>query len=241
MLLDTLQLSSSDELLRKFASHNVSVPSRGSGQTKDHREIWVASRFLCTIASSAYFTYPLRVEFSDRPDLILEFERGESKSIGIEITEAISQNAAKLQAELERDGRADICHHVPEHKYSDSRQDLETQRNIVLGDIASPPIMGNAVERNWYVAIREFVCKKTEKIMHPDFRRFPENWLLIYDNWSPSPPYSEVQRIINQLSQDLFASDRKQPFDRVFILDSEIMWECRKDVTPISYQVVTPS
>ena len=237
MLLDTLQISSSDELLRKLASHNVSVPPRGSGQTKDHREFWVASRFLCTIASSTYFSYPLRVEFSDKPDLILKFERGEPKSIGIEITEAISQNAAKLQAELERDGRADI-YHVPEHKYSDSRQDLETQRKIVRGKVPSPPIMGNAVERNWCVAIREFVCKKTEKFMHPDFRRYPENWLLIYDNWSPSPPYSEVQRIINQLSQNLFASDWKQPFDRVFILNSEIMWECREDVIPISYPFI---
>ena len=223
------------------------MPPHGSGQTKDHREIWVASRFLCTIASSAYFTYPLRVEFSDRPDLILEFERGEPKSIGVEITEAISQNAAKLQAELavkpqaelEQDDRVEI-YHVPEHKYSDSRQDLETQRKIFQGKVPSPPIMGNAVERNWYVAIREFVCKKIEKIMHPDFRRFPENWLLIYDNWSPSPPYSEVQCMINQLSQNLFASDRKQPFDRVLILDSEIMWECREDVIPISYQVITP-
>ena len=60
----------------------------------------------------------------------LEFERGEPKSISIEITEAISQNAAKLQAELERDGRAEI-YHVPEHKHSESRQDLEMQRKIV--------------------------------------------------------------------------------------------------------------
>ncbi len=78
MSLDTLRASSADDLLHKIDSCNVSVPPRGCGQTKYRSERRVAFRFLRTIERSI-LSYPLRVEFSDKPDLILEFERGEPK------------------------------------------------------------------------------------------------------------------------------------------------------------------
>ena len=103
MPLDILFALSPDDLLQKIDSRNVSVPPRGCGQTKQHRETWVTFRFLRTIASSTILSYPLRVKLSDKPDLILEFEGREPKSIGIELTEAISQNAAQIDAELQRE------------------------------------------------------------------------------------------------------------------------------------------
>lgn len=222
--LDSLKASSADDLLHKIASRNVSVPPRGFGQTKGYREIWVAFRFLRTTGSSPLLSYPLRVEFSDKPDLILEFEGGKPKSIGIEITEAISPNAAKLQVELERDGMAGF-YSVPEHKYFDSRQDLEKQRKIVRGEAPSPPIMGDAIEQNWYDAILRVICTKSTKFKHSDFRCYPENWLLIYDNWSPHIPDSEVDAMIIKINQYLSESSWRHPFDRIFIQSSERMWK----------------
>ena len=225
MSLDTLRASSPDDLLHKIDSCNVSVPPRGSGQTKYHNERRVAFRFLRTIASSTHISYPLLVEFSDKPDLILEFESGEPKSIGIEITEAISQNAAQIQAEIEQEGITGIFP-VPAYKYTDSRKELEVQRKVVRGEVPPRPIMGDVLEQNWYDAILQIICTKTTKFKHSDFRYFPENWLLVFDNWSPHISDWEIDAMIININQHLSECSWQHPFDRIFIQNSERrMWK----------------
>ncbi len=225
--LNTLVALSADDLLQKIASRKVSVPPHGSGQTHEHgriREAWVAFRFLHTIAKCPLLSYPIRVEFSDKPDLILVFERKGQMTIGIEITEATSQNSVKLQVELERDG-IDGVWHIPEHKWSDSQRDLEKQRKIYRGELLSPPIMGDAIERNWHDAILGIISKKTKKVKHPEFRCYLHNWLLIYDNWTPHIPDWEVNTMITKVNQHLSECSWQHPFDRIFLQGSERMWK----------------
>ena len=221
---DILFALSPDDLLQKIDSRKVSVPPRGCGGTKQHGETWVAFRFLGTIASSTILSYPLRVILSDKPDLILEFEGGEPKSIGIEITEAIPQNAAQIDAELQREKLTGVFP-VPEYKYSDSRKELVEQRKIVRGEVSPYPIMGDKLEQNWYDAFKGIICTKSTKFKHSDFRSYPENWLLIYDNWRPHIPDSEVDAMIIKINQYLAESSWQQPFDRIFIQRSERMWK----------------
>ena len=100
--------------------------------------------------------------------------------------------------------------------------------------------MGDAIEQNWKEAILGTVRKKVDNFDKPCFKCYRNNWLLIYDNWSPAPSSSEVRRVTEELRQSLFPNDWQQPFDRVFVLSSEIMWGFREDVIPISYRVTTP-
>ena len=58
-----------------------------------------------------------------------------------------------------------------------------------------------------------------------NFRCYPENWLLIYDNWSPHIPDSEVDAMIIKINQYLSESSWRHPFDRIFIQSSERMWK----------------
>ena len=203
MPLDILFALSPDDLLQKIDSRNVSVPPRGCGQTKQHRETWVTFRFLRTIASSTILSYPLRVKLSDKPDLIL---------------------AAQIDAELQREKLTGVFP-VPEYKYSDSRKALGRQRKIVLGEVPPDPLMGDQLEQNWYDAFKGIIYTKATKFKHSDFRSYPENWLLIYDNWRPHIPDSEVDAMIIKINQYLSECSWQQPFDRIFIQSSERMWK----------------
>ena len=238
----SFEVSSSYDLNCKLHSFYISVPPRGRGRKTEHTERWVTCRFLCTIANSHLLSYPLRVKSMDKPDLLLEIKTSKPKRVGVEITEAVSQFQANHDARIAQSDDSTDIHLIPEYTFID--QNLSStefkKRKKEFEEGRERPIMGNAVELNWKKAILGFVCKKTAKFSHPDFTHYPENWLLIYDNWSPCPPDSEVRNMINELSHSLFANDWQQPFDRVFILRFEMLWELNKDKHPISYRVTTP-
>ena len=241
------EVSSSNDLICKLHSYDTSVPQRGQGRKTEHTERWVTCRFLRAIADTPLLSYPLRVESRDKPDLVLEIKTREPKQIGIEITEAVPQVYANLEANFVQSGDSTGIHHVPENKFSVQRLPkkefkklIEESRKINEGKKYPRPIMGDAIVQNWKEAILGTVEKKVDGFNKPCFKCYRYNWLLIYDNWSPAPPSSEVRRVTEELSQSLFPNDSQQPFDRVFVLSSEIMWGFREDVIPISYRV-TPA
>ena len=241
------EVSSSNDLICKLHSYDTSVPQRGQGRKTEHTERWVTCRFLRAIADTPLLSYPLRVESRDKPDLVLEIKTREPKQIGIEITEAVSQVWANLEANFVQSGDSTGIHHVPENKFSVQRLPkkefkklIEESRKINEGKKYPRPIMGDAIEKNWKEAILGTVEKKADNFNKPCFKCYRNNWLLIYDNWSPAPPSCEEQGLTKELSQFLFPNDWQQPFDRVFVLSSEIIWEFREGVIPISYQVTMP-
>ena len=237
---ETFEVSSSNDLICKLHSYDTSVPQRGQGQKTEHTERWVTCRFLRTIADTPLISYPLRVESRDKPDLVLEIKTREPKQIGIETTEAVSQFGAYLEAKFNQSGDSTGTFLVPENKFSVQRLPKKEFKKLIEGQKHPRPIMGDVVERNWKEAILGTVKKKVDAFNKPCFKFYRNNWLLIYDNWSPAPPSWEVQGVTIELSQFLFANDWQQPFDRVFVLSSERMWEFREDVIPISYRVTTP-
>ena len=172
--------------------------------------------------------------------MVLEIKTREPKQIGIEITEAVSQFGAYLEAKFNQSGDLTGTYLVPENKFSAERPSKKEFRELIEGKKRPRPIMGDAVERNWMDGIRGTVKKKVDAFNKPCFKCYRNNWLLVYDNWSPAPPSCEEQGLTKELSQFLFPNDWQQPFDRVFVLSSEIMWEFREDVIPISYGVTTP-
>ena len=212
--------SSSDDLICKIEYYDVEVPARRADRTKDKTELWAAFRLLHSIAYAKIIAFPICIELRERPDLVLKFDRGEPSSIGIEIVEAVAQNDAKLRSELGPNGAPEI-RSIPQYRISDTMQDLQWQRNIFCGRTLGIPMMGNSIERNWYDAILETVRKKNDRFKKPGFCRHPENWLLIYDNWSPHAPHSEVDAILPDLKQDLFSSNRHNSFNEIILLRQE--------------------
>ena len=228
------EATSPSDLTCKLHSWDVCVPSRGQGRNKHHTESWVACRFLHTFSNTELLSYPLCVKPDDRPDLVLEFKVQYYRQIGIEITEAVSPIWANIQAKWSQNDSI----LVPELKIDDPHWSKEKIENYVKsGGQSSPPIMGDAPIRNWNKAIHVIVKKKVRNFKKPDFKKYPNNWLLVYDNWSGGPTDWEILKVSNKLRQDLYTSDWDNPFDRVFIQSSKMILEFGRQGDPVPYPV----
>ncbi len=89
-----LQANRIDELHSQLRSANVEVPGRASGRTSEHVEIYSIVRLLAT-RPYGLADFPLKLLKQERPDFVLTLNGNE---VGIEHTEAISQNDAKAAA-----------------------------------------------------------------------------------------------------------------------------------------------
>ena len=116
--MDPLDAASPSDLHRKLHASDIRVPRRTKGRTTRHTETWVACRFLATIAGTDLVHFPLRVEPGNRPDLVLCSPTGR---IGIELTEAISTDQARVDATVEREGSSEF-RFIPRYRVSDPRR-----------------------------------------------------------------------------------------------------------------------
>ena len=228
------EATSPSDLTSKLHSWDVCVPRRGEGRTKHHTERWVTCRFLDTISNTELLSYPLCVKPDDRPDLVLELKLQNHRQIGIEITEAVYSTWANIDARCHQNDPILVPEikiddpHWPKHKIDDY---------VKCRGQNSLPIMGDAMIRNWYNAIYFFVNKKARKFKKPGFKKYPNNWLLVHDNLSASPPDWEIKEVSNKLGQDLYTSDWENPFDKIFILSSKMVLEFGRQSEPIAYPV----
>ena len=95
--------------------------------------------------------FPVRVEPGDRPDLVLS---GPAGLIGIELTEAISTDQAKVDA-MVSDFRP-----IPHYRISDPARSQSEIRTLARGQSQILPRMGDSVERDWVEAMLHIVARK---------------------------------------------------------------------------------
>ena len=213
--------ASPDELCEKLRQRDVRVPGRTRGRTTGHSEIWVTCRFLATIAASDLLRYPMRVEPGDRPDLVLSLPSGR---MGIEISEAISEDQARVDALSELEDATEF-RPVPCYRPGEPRRSLDEIKALALGRKRVLPRMGDSVERDWVDAMLHVAERKAGRFTRPGFATHDENWLLLYDNWEP-----EVDEPVAtpRLHRQLFTRDWTNPFDKVFILRPRNLWQFSK-------------
>lgn len=88
------------ELLAALRGIDISVPPRSAGRKTEHTETWTICRLLSTLEASGLLSYPVALTHRDRPDFHLQ---SGSRDIGIEVTEAISEQYAAYAALAERE------------------------------------------------------------------------------------------------------------------------------------------
>ena len=206
----------------KLRDIDVRVPQEG--RTTAPSEIWVSCHFLAAISKTDLLGYPLCITSRDRPDLVLS---SPSEHTGIEITRAVSKNQVQVDKYAERNNIPCVLgyHYEPgEEKFSQQKI-----KAIAEGQIQSLPWIGDQIEREWVDAMLYFTKKKVKKSL--GYQKYDRNWLLIYDNWSPSADLDAYPDATTDLGEQLFNCDWKNPFDRVFILRSRHVWEfsCGED------------
>ena len=230
--MDPFDVTSPEDLDRKLRANDVRVPHRTQGRTTGHAETWVACRFLATIAGTDLLHFPVRVEPGDRPDLVLSQPTGR---IGIELTEAISTDQAKVDAMVEREGASDF-RPIPRYRVSDPHRSQAEIRALARGEARILPRMGDAVERDWVEAMLQIVARKAAVFLKPGFVRHPTSWLLVYDNWQPVSSLDE-QVATDRLSGKLSGSDWSYPFSKVFVQRPRVVWEFSDGSPPIGHWI----
>jgi hypothetical protein len=176
----SITTENADELVTALAAIDISVPLRTEGRTTDHCERWSMCRLLASIAKSEYLNYPTAAVHRDRPDFHIKHG---SMETGVEVTEVIPENDAAIDAYREHND-IEGPFFIKRHKPGEARVNGAALRSAAASDAPGDGWVGDSVEREWVVAMRAFISAKVEKAMKPGFQLFPENWLLMYDNWS---------------------------------------------------------
>ena len=228
--MDPFDVRSPEDLDRKLRANDVCVPHRTQGRTTGHAETWVACRFLATIAGTDLLHFPVRVEPGDRPDLVLFQPTGR---IGIELTEAISTDQAKVDAMVEREGAPDF-RFIPRYRVSDPPRSQSEIQGFARGESQILPRMGDSVERDWVEAMLHIVARKSVVFFKPGFAQHPTNWLLVYDNWQPVAGLDE-QLATARLDRKLWGSGWNFPFQKIFVQRPRTIWQFSDGSAPFGH------
>lgn len=198
-----------DALAPVLRACDVEVPERADGREKDHVERYSIVRLLGTLGWTPG-DFPMRLHKSERPDFVLDCD---GRSIGIEHTETITENAAK-EAFLRSKG------HGPD-SYFPRRMVLDEPRKSsrqVIMEIEADKMgggrYGDSVERSWVEAMLHFIRDKSIDANKTGYQRFEHNWLIMYDNWDA--PALNREKAVVRLQQALAHESPWSTFERVF-------------------------
>jgi hypothetical protein len=207
--MQAIAASAKSDLLSQLSKLDIRVPLRTEGRKSEHSERWSACRLLATLAEAGDLKYPLRLEHRDRPDFLLSVS---DRSIGIECTEAVPANWAWANArneEKQYDSIMPLQQFAPGEPLMTPGEIDEIARGVSCGDGWA----GRAPERQWADAMFHFADAKARKIAAPDFTRYEQNWVLIYDNW----PLPNVDENIGAGYLQATLNGSPLPFDRIIV------------------------
>lgn len=217
-----IEAESKEFLLQTLSEMDISVPLRSEGRLSDHTERYAIAYMLATLAQEEKLNYPLTLTKSERPDFLLLF--GENK-IGIEHTEAISENVAQSDF-LREKGHGHEFQFVRHSEPGEKKKKSKKLISELAENKAGPGWMGDSVEREWAAAMFHFLNEKIYSAQKPGYKLFESNWLLIYDNWRlPVLHLEEAQPIFSQLCSE---GAPFSTFSNIFILTGKHLCQFTK-------------
>lgn len=208
-----IQATSAEELWAELKRMDISVPARTDGRTTHHTETRTICRLLSTLAKVEPLCFPLIVAHRDKPDFLID---AGSRKAGIEITEAISQQFADFCALAEREFPDALLE--PAHfRWDAPSRTIEEMRALLRhSQLTSDGWAGDRPEQEWARFILSAVDSKLAKLARPDFDKFDENWLSIYDNLPlPNIDLDKAITLLRPLLQDRWS--RTPSFHTVFV------------------------
>ncbi len=171
--------SSRLDLLTSLRGIDISVPGRTAGRKTHHTELWTICRLLSTLADSKLLAYPVSLMHRDRPDFHLQ---SGTLQIGIEVTEAVSEQYAAYAALAEREFPG-VWIEPGHFKWGGPKLSVDEMRAILRRDkLTAEPWVGDIAEREWASYMASIVQTKAQKLNKSEFTKFGKNWLAIYDN-----------------------------------------------------------
>jgi hypothetical protein len=199
-----------EDLLRQLKAIDISVPPIEKGRSTQDCERWSICRLLATIAKSKALSFPIKLQKRERPDFCLQAGQ---KLIGIEFTEAIQPNYARVRVLPEARLEKSIID-PSLFKWGAPKKSLEELRSIASQtQLTGPGWEGNAMEDEWSQTIIDIASKKTSKLNSDGFARYIEDWLLVYDNLDSG----DLDLSCSYLKSDLQEYWSPESFNSVFV------------------------
>lgn len=222
---ELLKVADERELSRELRRMDFVMPDRNK-RTKDQVEVHGIVQLLATL-SDDYWHFPIRLVHRDRPDFLIETH---TRRIGVEHVEVVSPLEAKMDG-LRAEGHGAEVHFIRRAAIGEpipSKSELiEQLAKEEKGEETDPGgWYGYAAENDWAQAMAAALGAKATKARSPDFKRYDEAWLIMYDNWrvpglDPRKAAARFQRVPG-VDRDL------NRFERVFVMDDRRLWEfCR--------------
>jgi hypothetical protein len=213
MTVNLPMISSGPDLLASLERIDISVPRRSAGRKTHHTESWTICRLLSTLAGARLLAYPMSLKHRDRPDFLLQ---SGAREIGIEVTEAVSEQYAAYAALAEREF-PDVWLEPGHFRWGSPKLTIEEMRAILRhGKLTAEPWAGNFAEREWASYMASIVETKAQKLAKSEFEKFSKNWLAIYDNLPmPHIHLGEAVGFLVPLLRNHWA--RAPSFDTIFI------------------------
>ena len=164
----------------------------------------------------------------DRPDFQIHDQK---KSIGIEITEFIQSDKAWFDARAEKCTPPRFINEPGVSFYNTRRTSDDIDRIFQQDSSEAEGWPGNFCEIQWAEGIIQTVEKKTDKLRAKTFRKFSQNWLLIYDNSGLFIELPTGKKILMIEHISFWDSYWNQGviFDAIFILTSSILLTIKKN------------
>jgi len=197
------------ELLRTLSEVDVCVPSRRNGRTTEHVEVYAIVHLLSCLIKR------------ERPDFLLTMNQ---QVVGIEHTEAVSQNASH-KAALREDGIGGRLSFITRHKPGERVKKGKDLEKEIEENKAGDGWEGDSVERDWAEAMECFVSDKRGSMQKAGFSLFDENWLLIYDNWRTQLPTVHLEEAAHRLFLGMKEDGIFDKLNRIFVMSGEYFIE----------------
>ena len=223
-------VESKERLLDYLRSQDITIPARTQGRTTKHCERRGAFRLLATLATANRLVYPLTVIHQDKPDFLLRFP---TRDVGFEFTEAASQEEAAIDAQAQHMGKSVLLFEDQFKKDMPKRTAAQRRQIIEKPPRGGPGWGDDRGIPQWVEWIMSFVTRKTGNLAKPDFDKYADNWLMVYDNL-PIPFATDTPKRWTDLTARLpqyFAG--MYHFDTIFIDSANELAE----LTPVSCTV----
>lgn len=214
-----LAASNELELEKILRSMDTSVPRRSEGRTKKHTERYAIAHLLSTLIGEDCLSYPLELLQQERPDFLLKTV---SMQIGIEHTEVVPQNEAH-KATLRDNGNGPEVYFISHHQPGEPQKTAKQLIQAIETNHAGKWWIGDSVEREWSEAMFFYIQSKIDNFMKEEFKKFEQNWLLIYDNWSL--PALEREQATQLLSKKILENNCFEKFDHIHIITGNFLYE----------------
>jgi hypothetical protein len=210
-----------EELLAALRSIDISVPLRTEGRTTHHAETWTICRLLSTLAEAHRLSFPVSLCHRDRPDFLLA---AGATRVGVEVTEAISEQYAAYSALAERKF-PDVLLEPGHFRWDAPKLSVEEMRKLLRQTkLSAKPWMGDRPEQEWALFIKSVVDAKLTKLAKPEFEKFDQNWLSIYDNLPlPNVHLEKGIHFLRPLLQERWSDSPS--FDTIYIEHGPVIAE----------------